>query len=142
MTPKENCKRFVSAVSKRSGICKATVEQVLPAIFDEIRYQLVEGKIPHVPIDSFGTFAIKEMPRRQYHDTRGGKDKLRILEPKKIIKFAPAHNLAKEVERGVFDPTRKAFTRHPDDPIIRRRKDFKYKPLTGEIPKGQVTVIG
>ena len=139
MTPKENCKRFVSAVSKRSGICKATVEQVLPAIFDEIRYQLVEGRIPHVPIDSFGTFAIKEMPRRQYF--RKDKNELRILEPKKIIKFAPAHNLAKEVERGVFDPTRKAFTRHPDDPIIRRRKNFKYQPLTKEIPKGQIEKV-
>lgn len=141
MTPKENCKRFVSAVSKRSGICKATVEQVLPAIFDEIRYQLVEGKIPHVPIDSFGTFAIKEMPQRQYHYTRGGKDELRILEAKRIIKFAPAHNLAKEVKCGVFDPTRRAFTRHPDDPIIKRRKNFKYKPLIGDIPKGQIEKV-
>ena len=134
MMPKENCNRFVSAVVKRSGICKATVEQVLPAIFDEIRYQLVEGKYPCVPIDSFGTFATKEMPRRQYHNTRGGKNELRILEPKKIIRFVAAHNFLCELQRGEFDPTRRAFTRHPDDPIIRRRKSIKYKPRNGEIP--------
>ena len=69
MLPKEYLTRLSAAVVKRSGICQATVEQVLPALFDEIRYQLIEGRYHCVPIESFGTFGIVEIPERQYHYT-------------------------------------------------------------------------
>ena len=136
MFPKENLTKFAAAVSKRCGICQATVEQVLPAMFDEIRFRLVEGKYPNIPIDSFGTFAVVTIPEREYHYTYKGADEIRHLPPKKRLKFAAAYNFRKELESGIFDPTRRSFTRHPKDPIIRRRQDMRYKPNKTGMFKG------
>lgn len=126
MRPHEYKSHFISAVVKRSGICRATVEQVLPAVFDEIRHQLTEGCLC-VPIESFGTFAVVDIPERQYHYTYGGRDELRTVPPCKRLKFAPTRNLRREVDAGTFDPSRRSFVRHPDDPIIRKRKELKYQ---------------
>ncbi len=130
---------LVSAVVKRSGICRATVEQVLPAVFDEIRYQLAEGKKRCVPIESFGTFGTKALPWRKHTYTYKGVTKTVIKEPTLRIKFLPTRNFRREIESGTFDPTRRSFYRHPKDPAIRRRKDIKYKPMKegATIFKGQ-----
>ena len=114
-------KQFISAVVKRSGVCRATVEQVLPAVFDEIRYQLTEG-CHFVPIESFGTFAVVDIPERKYHYTYGGRDEIRTVPPCKRLKFAPASNMRREVQAGTYDPTRRSFTRHPKDHPGRPRK--------------------
>ena len=119
MIPKSYLTKLASAVSKRSGICQATVEQVLPAVFDEIRYQLCEGPWPCVPIESFGTFAITEKPERQYKVR--GKDEWKTLPPKKFIKFSPTRNFNCEMVAGQFDESRRSFSRHPQDPPIRTR---------------------
>jgi nucleoid DNA-binding protein len=119
MIPKSYLTKLASAVSKRSGICQATVEQVLPALFDEIRYQLCEGPWPCVPIESFGTFAITEKPERQYKVR--GKDEWKTLPPKKFIKFSPTRNFSREMVAGQFDESRRSFSRHPQDPPIRTR---------------------
>jgi nucleoid DNA-binding protein len=119
MIPKSYLTKLASAVSKRSGICQATVEQVLPALFDEIRYQLCEGPWPCVPIESFGTFAITEKPERQYKVR--GKDEWKTLPPKKFIKFSPTSNFSREMVAGQFDESRRSFSRHPQDPPIRTR---------------------
>ena len=141
MIPREYLQRIASNVVKRSGICQATVEQVLPALFDEIRYQLCEGKYNCVPIESFGTFGIVEIPEREYHYTYKGADEMRTLPPCKRLKFLPARNLRREVENGQFDPTRKSFRRHPDDPPIRKRKNMKYQPNKKGVFKGQTQII-
>jgi len=127
MLPQQNLKKFAAAVVKRSGICLATVEQVLPAVFDEIRFQLTEAKRPCVPIDSFGTFAVIDIPERTRRYTYKDKDELRTYPPEKRLKFRPAKNMKRELQQGQFDPTRRSFTRHPADPIIRKRQHMKYQ---------------
>ena len=127
MLQKEYLHRFAAAIVKRSGIARPTVEAVLPHIFDEIRYQLTEGKLC-VPIESFGTFAVVDIPERQRHYTYGGRDEMRTLPPKKKLKFAPTRNLRREINAGQFDPTRKSFYRHPNDPPVRARSNMAYNP--------------
>ena len=126
MEPQKYLQRFAANVVKRSGICKATVEAILPHVFDEIRYQLTEGSYPCVPIESFGTFAVIDIPERQRHYTYKGLDEIRTLPPKKKLKFAPAKNLTREINEGKFDPTRQGFRRHPKDKPIRQRRDMRY----------------
>ena len=122
MYPQQNLKKFAAAVVKRSGICQATVEAVLPAVFDEIRYQLSEGKRSCVAIDSFGVFYAVEYPERQRRYTYNGKDELRTYPPDRRLKFRPARNMKREMQAGQFDPSRKSFSRHPKDPILRSRQ--------------------
>lgn len=43
MRPGNYKEHFIAAVMRRSGTCRSTVEQVLPAVFDEVRFQLTEG---------------------------------------------------------------------------------------------------
>lgn len=127
MIPKAYLRHFAAAVVKRSGIARPTVEAVLPAVFDEIRYQLTEGKLC-VPIEGFGTFAVVDIPERQRHYTYKGADEIRTLPPKKKLKFAPTRNLRREIDAGQFDPSRKSFSRHPNDPPVRARSNMAYNP--------------
>lgn len=127
MTPKKYFQKFVAAVVERSGICRPTVEAVLPAVFDQIRYELSDGTLC-VPIEGFGTFAVIDIPERQRRYTYNGADEIRTLPPKKQLKFAPTRNLRRDVENGRFDPTRKSFSRHPKDPPARGRSHLKYNP--------------
>lgn len=126
MLPKEYLQRLAANIVKRSGIARPTVEAVLPHVFDEIRYQLCEGGYPCVPIEGFGTFAVVDIPERKRHYTYKGADEIRTLPPKKQLKFAPTRNLKREIETGKFDPTRKSFSHHPDDPKIRKRQHMRY----------------
>ena len=135
MMPKQVLQKFAADVTKRCGICQATVEQVLPAVFDEIRCRLVEGRYPCIPIDSFGTFAVINVPEREYMYHYKGIRELRTLPPAKRLKFAMARNMKRELQEGRFDPTRKSFSRHPDDPIIRRRRELRYQKPRPEIYK-------
>ena len=139
MLPKQFLTQLARDVSKRCGICQATVEQVLPACFDEIRYRLIEDKYPYVPIDSFGTFGVITKPARRYHYYRPSKgiDRWVDLPPKKVLKFAAAYNMRRELENGHFDSTRKSFTHHPDDKAIRKRKNMVYQPKRHPISKDQ-----
>ena len=125
MPPKEYLQRMAAAIVKRSGIARPTVEAVLPHVFDEIRYQLTEGKLC-VPIESFGTFAVVNIPERQRHYTYKGADEIRTLAPTLRLKFAPTKNLLREVMQKQYDPSRRSFSRHPDDPPIRKRKNMVY----------------
>lgn len=125
MRPGNYKQHFISAVVKRSGICRATVEQVLPAVFDEIRYQLTEG-CGCVPVESFGTFAVIDIPERQRHYTYKGLDEMRTLPPTQRLKFAPTRNLTREIQAHQFDPTRRSFVHDPHDPPIRKKKGLKY----------------
>lgn len=124
--PREYKEHFISQVVKRSGIARATVEQVLPAVFDEIRYQLAEG-CGCVPIESFGTFAVVDIPERKRRYTYKGADELRTLPPTQRLKFAPTRNLTREVvEEHQYDPTRRSFVHDPHDPPLRKKKGMKY----------------
>ena len=125
MRPHEYKTHFIAAVVKRSGICRATVEQVLPAVFDEIRHQLSEGAMC-VPIESFGTFAVVDIPERRRRYTYKGADEMRTLPPTQRLKFAPTRNMRREIQEHRFDSTRQSFTRHPSDPPIRTRKALRY----------------
>lgn len=136
MQPRNYKEHFIAAVVKRSGICRTTVEQVLPAVFDEIRYQLAEGT-RCVPIESFGTFALIDVPERQHLYTYKGKNELRTLPPTQRLKFAPTKNMRREViEEHRFDPSRRSFVHDPHDPILRRRKELGYRPNKHGIFKG------
>ena len=136
MQPKEYLQRLAAAVTKRSGINQATVERVLPAVFDEIRYQLIEGKYPCVPIESFGTFGVVTLPKRKHHYTYKGADEWRELPETKKLKFYMTRNFRRELEAGEFDSTRQSFRRHPKDPAIRKRKNMKYQPNRHGVFKG------
>lgn len=125
MQPGYYQRRFVAAVVKRSGICRSTVEQVLPAVFDEIRCQLSEGA-RCVPIESFGTFAVIDVPERERRYTYKGADEIRHYDPTQRLKFRPTRNMRREIEEGRFDPSRRSFQRHPSDPPIRTRKNLAY----------------
>lgn len=136
MRPHNYKEHFIAAVVKRCGICRQTVEQVLPAVFDEIRYQLAEGS-QCVPIESFGTFALIDIPERQYPYTYKGKNELRTLPPTQRLKFAPTRNMRREViKEHRFDSTRKSFVHDPHDPPLRRRKELGYRPNKYGIFKG------
>ena len=144
MFPREIKQRLAADVSKRCGISPATVEVVLPAVFDEIRYRLIEGKYPCVPIDSFGTFGVYTKPARRYHYYRPSKgiDRWVDLPPKKVLKFVAAYNLRRELNAGEYDPTRKSFTRHPKDPMIKKRNKMLYIPDKRPMSKvGQTEVL-
>ena len=132
MRPRDYEKHFISAVVKRSGICRATVEQVLPAVFDEIRCQLSEGS-RCVPIESFGTFAVIDVPERKRRYNYKDIDEIRTLAPTQRLKFAPTKNMRREIQERRFDPSRRSFTKHPSDPPIRKRKSLVYQPRRGEI---------
>ena len=131
MFPKKYLQKIAADVSKRCGICRATVEVVLPAFLDEVRYQLTEGQWPCVPIESFGTFATIEKPEREYK--KRGVDEWKTLPPKKQIKFSPTRNMRREIESGHYDDTRHAFSRHPDDPPIKKRFQMRYQKK-GPVP--------
>ena len=135
---------MAKAVAERCGICTATVEVVLPAVFDEIRQRLVEGTYPCVPIDSFGTFAVVNIPARRYHYYRPEKgiDRWVDLPATRRLKFGMAYNLKRELDWQQFDPSRKSFSRHPEDPIIKRRKQMKYrKSRVGVSKDGQFQTV-
>ena len=131
MIPKKYLQKIAADVSRRCGICRATVEVVLPAFLDEVRYQLTEGQWPCVPIESFGTFATIEKPEREYK--KRGVDEWKTLPPKKQIKFSPTRNMRREIESGHYDDTRHAFSRHPDDPPIKKRFQMRYQKK-GPVP--------
>ena len=101
----------------------------------------MEGEKQWVAIESFGTFAIKEVPEREHLYTYKGKSEMRHLPAKRVLKFSPTKNFKNEVELRQYDPIRKSFTRHPDDPPIRIRirAKFKYKKRNGDISKGKST---
>ena len=120
-------RRLVAAVSRESGICKPTVEVVLPVVFDVMRRDLTEGDKQCVQIESFGTLAVKELSARGYHYRRPEKGIDRWVEKpaRRILKFSPTKNMRRAVEQGRFDPSRRSFFHHPDDPKMRYRSQFK-----------------
>ena len=128
MYPKTYLQKFAAAIVKRSGIARPTVEALLPHIFDEIRQILTEGDYPCVPIEGFGTFAVIDKPERTRKYTYKGKNEIHVLPAKKVLKFTPTKNMKREIANGRFDPTRKSFSRHPDDPKIRKRAAMRYNP--------------
>lgn len=129
MQPKVYLYKLAQAVSKRCGISLATCQVVLPALFDEMRYTLCEGKYRCITVESFGTFIVKEIPQRHY--TRrlpDGTTQLVDLPPHLQVAFKPTRNLRYEVEQSKFDPTRESFVVHPDDHPIRTRKSIDHRP--------------
>ena len=118
-------KNFVKAVSKRTGLTCATLEVAIPAVFDELRWILCESDNPCLPIESFGTFAIIDIPERDRQYTYKGKSELRHLPAKQKLKFSPTRNMRREIEERHFDESRQAFVRHPDDPPIRKRGEMQ-----------------
>lgn len=135
-------RRLVAATVKKSGICRQTVEQVLPAFIDVVREQLTESEKRCVMIESFGTFAVKEILPRRYHYVRKeqGIDEWIDRPAKKVLKFAPTRNMRREIEAGRFDPTRRAFEHHPEDPHMRTRRDIQKRNLRTPIAKAGATV--
>lgn len=128
MQPHKYFQKFAAAVVKRSGICQATVEAVLPAVFDEIRYQLTEGSLC-VPVECFGTFAVKDVPEHEYLYNRNNANRICTVPAKKQIKFAPARNLTDEMNAGKFDAMRRSFVRMPGAPMLRKRSDMRYRKV-------------
>lgn len=136
-------RRLVSATVKKSGICRQTVEQVLPAFIDVVREQLAESEKRCVMIESFGTLAVKEIPARRYHYVRKshGVDEWIDRPSKKVLKFSPTRNVRREIEAGRFDSTRRAFEHHPDDPHIRTRSEIRRINKSTPIAKVGATIL-
>lgn len=128
MFPQKYFQKFAAAIVKRSGIARQTVEALLPHVFDEIRYQLAEGK-GCVPIEGFGTFAIKDVPEHEFLYHRGEVREIHTVPAKKVIKFAPTRNMTDEVNRGQYDAARRSFVRMPGDPMLRKRHDLRYRKV-------------
>lgn len=123
MQPKKYLYKLALAVSKRSGISVATCQVVIPALFDEMRYMLCEGQYRCVTVESFGTLTVKELPKRHYNRrfTDGHVETVEL--PSKLtLKFLPSSHMRQEVERSKYDPSRHAFTLHPDDHPLRTRR--------------------
>lgn len=127
MLPHKHSQKFAAAVVKRSGLSLATVEVMLPAVFDEIRYQLTEGSLC-VAIEGFGTLYVKDVPEHEYLYNRNGESRICTVPAKKKIKFAPTRNMTGEVNAGKFDDARHSFVRMPGDPLLRKRQDLRYRP--------------
>ncbi len=127
MLPSLYFKKFVADIVKRSGLSRPTVEVLLPAVFDEIRYRLCEGKTPSIQIESFGTIAVVDKPEHEYLNTYKGANQVKTVPAHKVIKFSPARNLKREIEAGSFDPSRRSFVHHPADPVLRKRQNMKYQ---------------
>jgi nucleoid DNA-binding protein len=130
MQPHKYFQKFAATIVKRSGLSRATVEAVLPHVFDEIRYQLTEGTLC-VPIESFGTFTIKDVPEHEFLYHRGDVKEVHTVPAKRVLKFAPTRNMRREIEARQYDPQRKSFVHHPADPKISKRHDLRYKPAKG-----------
>lgn len=126
MQPHKYFQKFAAAIVKRSGLSRPTVEALLPHVFDEIRYQLTEGSLC-VPVESFGTFTIKDVPEHEFLYHRGEKREIKTVKAKRVLKFAPTRNLRLEVEGRKYDPERKSFIHHPADPRISKRHDLRYR---------------
>lgn len=141
MGPKTYLNKLAKLVSKRSGICIATCEQVIPALFDEIRYQLCEGDCRCVPIESFGTFGVVDIPEREYPYDYKGVKKMRRLPAKKRMKFYSARHMRLEIESSHCDTSRQAFVRHPDDPPIRKLNAMRYRSMKTKVHKGRMRFI-
>jgi nucleoid DNA-binding protein len=127
MLPKSYLKKIAANVSKRCAIALPTVLQVLPAFIDEVRYQLAEGSYPCVPIESFGTFAVINRPEHEYLYNYKGANQVHVIPARRQLKFKPAASFQREIETAQYDPTRKSFSRHPDDKPIKKRNDMRYK---------------
>ena len=141
MLQRQSLDMLARAVAKRCLINVNTVKAVLPAFIDEVRFQLSEGKLS-VPIESFGTFAMIEIPEREHQYTYKGVTTMKHLPPKKKIKFSPARSFRREIESGHFDPTRHSFSRHPKDPVLRNRAQMAYhNERKDQISKGKTTFI-
>ena len=142
MSPGKYKSILIAAVVKRSGICRATVEQVLAATFDEIRFQMAEGA-GCVPIESFGTFYTVDIPEREHWYSYKDKHELRHLPPTKRLKFKPTKSFKREViDDQRFDPTRRSFERHPEDPPIKARMALKYQGGNGKtVHKGKTVYL-
>jgi len=128
MQPQKYLKKLAANIVQRSGLSRPTVEALLPHVFDEIRHQLCEGNYKCVPIESFGTFAVIERPEHKYLYHRGDVKVEHTVPAKRVIRFAPTRNMQREVEAQQMDPSRKSFSRHPDDRAIRKRKNMRYVP--------------
>lgn len=127
MFPHKYFQRFAAAIVKRSGLSRPTVEALLPAVFDEIRYILTEGD-GCVPIEGFGTLYVKDVPEHEYLYNRNNANRICTVPAKKQIKFAPARNLTDEMNAGKFDAMRRSFVHMPGDPLLRKRNDLRYRP--------------
>ena len=128
MNPKTYLHKLAQAVSRRSGISINTCLVLLPAIFDEMRQTLCEGRYRCVTVESFGSFVVRQRPARHYKRIeKDGTTHMVELPPRLIVKFLPANNLKREVAESRFDPTHEAFALFPGEHGIRVRKAIESK---------------
>lgn len=128
MSPKTYLHKLAQAVSRRSGISVNTCLVLLPALFDEMRQTLCEGRYRCVTVENFGSFVVRQRPARHYRRLKkDGTSHLVELPPRLIVKFVPTRNLKNEVELSKFDPTRESFTIYPGERGIRVRKAIESK---------------
>ncbi len=142
MEPKKYLYKLALAVSKRSGINIATCQVVIPALFDEMRYMLCEGRYRCVTVESFGTLTVKELPKRHYNRRfPDGHVEVVGLPNKLTLKFLPSRNMRQEVEQSKFDPSRQAFALHPDDHPLRTRRAVGGKATNPNVFRGIVGCV-
>lgn len=102
-----NHKQLIAFVSKRSGICPATVERVLPACFQIIRETLVTGEHHgSVLLPSFGTFYAQNRKINVADPKHPGQ---RIQGYRLTPRFLPTAGFRDDVEREQVSPDVRCF---------------------------------
>lgn len=113
---------FVEAVMEQSGVDRATIEHVVPVVFDVIRQQLCQGE--RVRIANFGVFFPLKLKERTVINNTGHTPRTHVLPAEWRPRFRPADTFTAELRARLYDADRTSFHRtgEPNLPHLRGRK--------------------
>lgn len=132
-------KQLITFVSQRSGVCTATVGQVLPAVFDIIRETVITGQNHGtVRLDGFGTFYAQN---RKTNLADPGHPGQRIRGYKLTPRFSPVLSFKEEVLHEQVNPNVHAFQRNHSHDEARHQRNRKYH-FRSEETKQRMKSIG
>lgn len=120
-------KQLIAMTVKRSGICPATVEQVLPACFQIIREAIVTGEHRgSVLIPGFGTFYAQNRKTNVADPAHPGQ---RITGYKLVPKFLPTTGFKDDVLREQPNPDARCFeeTSRREKPRPPRNRKYHFR---------------
>ena len=87
-----NKKKLTALVAQKTGKPKIYVEEILYSTFESMAEMLSKGQ--KITINSFGTFHVKNMPKKNSRNPSIGE--AIIIEAKDIVKFKPSPLLLKK----------------------------------------------
>ena len=131
-----NSRQLIDETIRRSGVCRQTVEYLLPICFDIIRETVVTGENDgRVCINGFGTF---------YSSNTGTRTVISPLLPGQILKvpkkvrprFSPTSGFFNDLESRIHNPTSMPF----QQPLGFTERARNYIDPRTEDPKKQQTL--